>query len=147
MYKEFHLDEPWDSPHNIELVKRMPAVFADPEHRELAKEGKTTYLVPVGPGTVFDTDDGIDFRDIKDGTSKTIMIVVAAPDRAVEWTRPADWEVDMDKPLDGLDAPVRDKFVAAFCDGHIEILPVNVDTDTLRAMLTRAGGEVYETPR
>ena len=28
LFKEFHLDEPWDSPHNRALFDRMPAVFA-----------------------------------------------------------------------------------------------------------------------
>src|SRR5437016_5050491 len=25
LHKEFHLDEPWDSPHNLTLLKRMPS--------------------------------------------------------------------------------------------------------------------------
>jgi hypothetical protein len=146
LYNEFHLDEPWDSPHNRELVKKMPAVFADPGHPELTKEGKTVYLVPVGPGTVFDTTEGTTIRDITDGTSKTIMIVSAAPDRAVEWTRPEDWTVDLEQPLDGLKAPGRDKFVAANCDGWVHALPTDIDPAVLRAMLTRAGGEVVDRP-
>ncbi len=28
LYKEFHLDEPWDSPHNRPLLERMPAAYA-----------------------------------------------------------------------------------------------------------------------
>ena len=28
LYREFHLDEPWDSDHNRTLIERMPAVFA-----------------------------------------------------------------------------------------------------------------------
>ena len=31
VYKEFHLDEPWDSEHNRKLIARMPDVFADPD--------------------------------------------------------------------------------------------------------------------
>ncbi len=146
LYKQFHLDEPWDSPHNRELVRQMPDAFADPGHRELAREGKTVYLVPVGPGTAFDTAEGLSYRDIKDGMSKTIMIVEVAPDRAVEWIRPADWEVDMDKPLDGLDAPGRDKFVAALCDGSVRMISTSIEPDVLRALLTRAGGETVEVP-
>ena len=30
LYKEFHLDEPWDSPHNRTLIARMPAVYRCP---------------------------------------------------------------------------------------------------------------------
>ena len=27
LYKQFHFDEPWDSPHNKKLIEKMPAVF------------------------------------------------------------------------------------------------------------------------
>jgi hypothetical protein len=27
LYRKFHLDEPWDSPHNLPLVTEMPAAF------------------------------------------------------------------------------------------------------------------------
>src|SRR5438552_1781471 len=30
LYQEFHLDEPWDSPHNIDLLPGMPAIYAPP---------------------------------------------------------------------------------------------------------------------
>jgi hypothetical protein len=30
LYKRFHLDEPWDSPHNIRLLDQMPIVYARP---------------------------------------------------------------------------------------------------------------------
>src|SRR5262249_36515165 len=28
LYKEFHLDESWDSPHNLRLLRRMPGIYA-----------------------------------------------------------------------------------------------------------------------
>src|SRR5262245_51934329 len=31
LYKQFHLDEPWDSPHNIKLLEMMPATYAHPK--------------------------------------------------------------------------------------------------------------------
>ena len=30
LYKEFHLDEPWDSEHNKKLLAKMPKVFRAP---------------------------------------------------------------------------------------------------------------------
>src|SRR5262249_3382628 len=30
LYGRFHLDEPWDSPHNIKLLNEMPAVYRAP---------------------------------------------------------------------------------------------------------------------
>ena len=31
LYKEFHLDEPWDSEHNRALIDRMPATYRCPD--------------------------------------------------------------------------------------------------------------------
>ena len=30
LFREFKLDQPWDSPHNLALVERMPQVYAVP---------------------------------------------------------------------------------------------------------------------
>ena len=30
LYQQFHLDEPWDSDHNKQLIEKMPAVFVAP---------------------------------------------------------------------------------------------------------------------
>ena|ERR1700722_698125 len=30
LYEEFHQDEPWDSPHNIKLLPKMPPSYAAP---------------------------------------------------------------------------------------------------------------------
>jgi hypothetical protein len=146
LYKQFRLDEPWDSPHNLALVKQMPAVYADPSYSELTREGKTTYQVPVGQGTIFDTEMGVTFRDVIDGTSKTIMIVEVPPENAVVWTKPADWQVDMQNPLKGLSRQDRERIVTASCDGAAHALPAKMEPEVLRAMLTRGGKEVFDWP-
>ena len=43
LHKAFHLDEPWDSPHNMALLARMPAVFAAPEDPPRATPSTTHY--------------------------------------------------------------------------------------------------------
>src|SRR5205085_9488987 len=50
LYHEFHLDEPWDSAHNRQLIKRMPDVFKSPK---ATQDGKTNYLAVVGKECVF----------------------------------------------------------------------------------------------
>ncbi len=47
LYDEFHLDEPWDSPHNKKLIAKMPGNFA-PSSAKLREQGKTTVVAPVG---------------------------------------------------------------------------------------------------
>jgi len=143
LYKQFHLNEPWDSPHNRELIAKMPALYADldPQGKKLAKEGKTTIEVPIGPETVFYKNDGTRPSEVKDGMSQTILIVEVEPSRAVVWTKPEDWEVDMAHPLRGVQRDDRNIFAAARCDGSVHAVPVNIDEKTLRALLTRAAGD------
>src|SRR5690606_26181785 len=102
LYEQFHLDEPWDSTHNKQLISKMPSVFLCPSSGLKPQNGKTTYLAPVGEGLLFDgTDEGTRFRTITDGTSNTVAILDMGDDRAVVWTQPADWEYDQD-PLAGI---------------------------------------------
>ena len=72
LYKEFHLDESWDSPHNRALISKMPATYRCPgESGELAGQGKTRYLAPRGKATIFGGSDPVKLRDVTDGTSNT----------------------------------------------------------------------------
>jgi hypothetical protein len=149
LYRQFHLDEPWDSPHNRMLLEKMPEIYADPDRQlhELNVAGKTTYQVPVAPETIFhNSAEGTTVRDVTDGTVKTILIVEVEPAKAVEWTRPADWEVNVQEPLAGVQRKDRRSIAVAFADGHIETIPVNVDFKKLRGLLTRNGGEVFDWP-
>ena len=51
LYKQFKLNEPWDSAHNRKLIPKMPRVYAP--FRVKAKEGETFYQVFTGPKTLF----------------------------------------------------------------------------------------------
>jgi hypothetical protein len=148
LYEQFRLDEPWDSPHNRALIEKMPGVYMDlgPKADQLNREGKTTCLVPTGPNTVFYDKEGAPLREIKDGTSMTILLVEVEPRRAVVWTKPEDWEVDFEHPRQGVERDDRDFFIAARCDGSVHAVPTNIDEKTLRALLTRAGREVIDRP-
>jgi hypothetical protein len=51
LYKEFKLDEPWDSEHNKKLIERMPKIYA-PIHVK-AMTGETFYQVFIGKDALF----------------------------------------------------------------------------------------------
>ena len=139
LYQRFHLDEPWDSEHNKPLITQIPSIYQNPNR---PFDGKTNYLLPVGKGTMWEGDEGVRIRDIRDGTSKTVMIVEADEDRAVIWTKPDDLEVDMDHPRHGFGGFRGDGIWVGFCDGSVRMLRKSVSDETLRALFTYRGGEV-----
>jgi len=143
LYGEFHLDEPWDSPHNRELVAKMPAIYRCPfERHDLAAEGKTRYLAPRGAGTIMRGGEPVNIREITDGTSSTILVIDAGDDNGVSWTDPRDLDVDPPPMVEHLlKTPTPGGWVTLFADGAVRTLPESIAPATLRALLTASGNE------
>jgi prepilin-type processing-associated H-X9-DG protein len=139
LYKEFHLDEPWDSEHNKKLIARIPPIFCS--SAKLAREGKTTYLGNAAPNGMFGKEP-IQIKEVLDGTANTLFVVDAADERAVIWTKPDDFVPDPAKPLTGLLGRFEGGFNALFVDGSVHLISAAVDPQTLKALFTRNGGEV-----
>jgi RNA polymerase sigma factor (sigma-70 family) len=139
LYEKFHLDEPWDSPHNKTLLDQMPDVYAPVLVKDEPKYS-TFYQVFAGPSALFGGDDGPKLQDIKDGMANTIMVVEAA--KPVLWTRPDDLPFGKEKPLPELGGLFKDGFHAGLADGSVRFINKKVDPDTLRALITSNGGEV-----
>ncbi|HEY1192346.1 MAG TPA: DUF1559 domain-containing protein [Gemmata sp.] len=140
LYKEFKLDEPWDSDHNKKLITKMPKTFA---HPGLAKpnETETYYRVFVGNGAGFDWLTGTKILGITDGTSNTLMCVTAAT--SVPWTKPDELEFDPEKdPSKLLGFVMNGKAQVAMFDGSVRTLSKLPSKETLKSLITRNGGEV-----
>jgi hypothetical protein len=147
LYRQFHLDEPWDSPHNRTLIAKTPAVFASPNLSSQARsEGKTTYLAPIAPGAIFGGDQPTTFGQIADGSSNTILLLEAKPSAAVVWTKPEDLSVDLDAPLQGLTGQAIRGFHAVLADGSVRFISESVDPQVLRRLFLMNDGEVVELP-
>ncbi|MEM9187374.1 MAG: DUF1559 domain-containing protein [Planctomycetota bacterium] len=143
LYEQFHLDEPWDSPHNAALVDQMPEYFISPT--STAPPGHTVYLAVTGPGAAFgDGSVAPTIGDIRDGMSKTVMLVEADDALAVPWTKPQDWTFDPANPVAGLGGQFGRFWNAVFFDGHVERLPAGLPPDEVAAMMTSSGGEIIQ---
>ena len=142
LYKQFKLDEPWDSPHNKKLIARMPKTYLSPQSK--AGPGKTTYLVPVGKNTIFGGAP-ITLSRIPDGTSNTLMIVEANDKSAVIWTKPDDLKINPANPLQGL-TNTRKQFLAAFADGSVRSIPLTLPAATLNNLFQYNDGNAVNLP-
>jgi hypothetical protein len=138
IYAQFHLDEPWDSPHNHALLERMPSIYACPSDRTL-KPGMTGYQAAIGPDAAFTPEfKHLTLKDFPDGVSNTIVVVEAKP--SVPWTKPDDIRVDMNLPQAGLGNPHGyhiNGFNALFVDCSVRFIKNSIAPLVLRALLTR----------
>ncbi len=138
LYKEFHLDEPWDSAHNKTLIAKMPRVFRNPNRD--ANDFTTTYLMPVGKGLIFDGDQGVRIELAKNGFPKPILLLEVNDENAVVWTKPDDLNVDLKNPLAGLGTAHHAGFTVVFANGEVILVTPGIDPQAFAAALTIAGG-------
>jgi hypothetical protein len=140
LYKQFKLDEAWDSGHNKKLLAKMPKVYAPPPGVK-TKEAHSTFLqVFTGPNTPFPTPDRkLRFADITDGSSNTFLVAEASV--AVPWTKPVDMVVDAKKPLPKLGAHLEKHFLALLADGSALRLRKDLDALWLRRLIDPQDGE------
>ncbi len=141
-YARFHLDEPWDSPHNLALLDPMPLVFRCPSDLTL-KAGMTGYQVVIGTDTAFTPDFKPQrFQDFTDGVRNTIL--VGESSRGVPWTKPEVLPIDTTLPLFGLGSHHgyhNNGFNVLFADGAVRFLKSSIAPNVLDALLKRNGNE------
>jgi hypothetical protein len=155
LYKQFRLDEPWDSEHNKKLLEKMPAVYAAPTEGA-GEAGTTRYRAVVGPGAGFEAGKGLRFTDFTNGVGNTIVVVEAK--EAVPWTRPEELAYAPDRPLPAFGGVLPDGFHALMGDGYVRFFRADTAEAELRRLLRRSppenqpkgpqdGGKVSKPPR
>jgi hypothetical protein len=142
LYRQFKLDEPWDSPHNRTLLARMPAVFAPPPGGAAQPPDCTYYQVFTGKGTPFEPGWGPSPHTFADCMTNTFLIVEAG--RAVPWTKPEDLPYAPQGPLPALGGLFPDGFTAVMADGTARFVRKGTPEATVRAYITANGGEVIK---
>ena len=138
LYKQFKLDEPWDSEHNKPLLARMPKLYA-PVLGKTKEPNSTYYQVFVGKHAAFET--GVKQRipaSFPDGTSNTFFGAEAGD--AVPWTTPADLEYDAEKPLPKLGGLYPKSFLVFKVDGAVMEVKKDFDEKNMRLAITRDDG-------
>ncbi|MEZ6140711.1 MAG: DUF1559 domain-containing protein [Zavarzinella sp.] len=142
LFKEFKLDEPWDSKHNIKLLEKMPKVYQSPRVKT-EKPGYTVYQRFFGPKTAFpDHNSQMKITSFQDGTSNTLMTFEGA--RAVPWTKPEDPTVDAKNGVPDQSGPYFNGTVSVgMGDGSVRTVRwKTIDKDVLRYLIDPADGMV-----
>ena len=88
LYRQIHLDEPWDSDHNKQFQVQMPEIFCCFADRSKRKRGETSYVWITGQGFISDGTSCTKISDIIDGTSSTLMLAETLD--PILWMSPED---------------------------------------------------------
>ncbi len=150
LYRQFHLNEPWDSPHNRPLLDRLPLVYATAGQRSgrAVFGNKTFYRAFASPGAIMEPPaaranrdrNGMTFASVTDGLSNTVFVVEAG--EAVEWSKPDDltWDAGQPMPTFGADRG-GGTFLALIGDGSVKPVRKTITPEQLKAAITYKGGE------
>ena len=148
LYKEFKLDEPWDSDNNKKLIAKMPKTF-ELAGIETKEKGQTFFQAFVGkkgdairPIMLEGDLKGLGFVGVTDGLSNTFLAVEAA--EPVIWTKPVDLPFDANEKLPKLGRRQPNGFNVVFCDGSTRFIKSTTPEATLKAYITANGGEVID---
>ena len=145
LYDMYNFDVPWDHPDNQALADMMPDVYRCPSDTS-ENLSHTNYMMVVGPGCISDGPKASMFRDIRDGSANTIMVVEVAG-RGINWLDPTDWDPETsnfsvnDGSGAGIESEHRGVANVLFCDGSVHSLESGIDPQEFKAMTTIAGGE------
>jgi prepilin-type processing-associated H-X9-DG protein len=140
LYKQFKLNEPWDSEHNKKLIEKMPKIF-----ESVSKPGKAGYThlqMVIGPGAM--TPGKYNIGNIPDGTSNTVAVIEAVD--PVIWTKPDDVML----PAKLAPGELKKKFGGQFpngfnvlmWDGSVRFVSDAVKEGTLRLAVCPDDGQV-----
>ncbi len=150
LYKQFKLDEPWDSEHNKKLIDKMPQIYGVPG---VSTNGYTYYRSFSGPDAVMppvnrpltakETVIGVKLTDITDGLATTLL--VAEAEQPVIWTKPDELLFATGKPLPKLGGGVYGEgFNALFCDSSVRFFKNTIDTTTLGSLIHIRDGSIVK---
>lgn len=143
LYEQFHLDEAWDSPHNLALLEQMPECYRSSGEATAAniKPGYTRFLAPLAANSIMGkAGDPTRLKEVTDGLSNTILLVQAAPAAAVPWTKPEDLKVDLNNPLAGITSENAPYFLTLFADGSCRAIEATVSKVSFLAYIGKDEG-------
>lgn len=140
LYDSIDLSVPWDHPLNTKARDHVVEVYSCPS---LGKQDNITpYTAIISQTSCFPDSESRCVKDIKDGTSNTLLIVERPIGEGVPWMQPDDVS---DKRFLGATADQRyihsGGCFGLLADGSVRFLSEDLDQGTRAALTTIAGGE------
>lgn len=137
LFKQFKMDEPWDSAHNKPLVAKLPKIYA-PVRGKTAPG--TTYYQAFGGSNGW-LKPGAGFaKSFPDGTSYSFLLAEGA--KPVVWTRPDDLTFN-GKDIPVLGGQFDGLFHAASADAVVRRFRKGIDSEILKLLIDPADGKSF----
>jgi hypothetical protein len=137
LYRQFHLNEPWDSDHNKKLIEKMPKIFEI--DGVTAKPGETHYRTFVGEKAVWAFDRPFTIQGIVDGTSNTVVFVQAA--EPTIWTKPDELVADGKAAIKPRILFRDGRTLVAMGDGSVRIVTDELEEAVWKLLIDPADGQ------
>lgn len=138
LFRQFKLNEPWDSPHNLSLLPKMPYGYCPLDGSPPLEPYTTLFQVFVGKGSAFEGAEGLRLKEDITRLSYTILIVEAR--KSVPWTKPEDIVYDEAQPLPELGGFFKGYFHVVMGDGHALAVRQETNKELVRTAINRHNG-------
>ncbi|MBN2022443.1 MAG: DUF1559 domain-containing protein [Pirellulales bacterium] len=155
LYDQYRFDEPWNGSHNRALAEAIVREYVCPS-RPGGDQLTTSYVAVTGSGTAWPGTRGMSVKGIRDGLSRTILVVEVA-DSGIHWMEPHDATIEevlnaegrspavpsSHHPFDG-DYFVRPEMAVGHvltADDGVHCLLGRPSREDLAALLSPGGGE------
>jgi hypothetical protein len=152
LYKQYNPQLPWDHPSN-QFVQSTPIrIYQFPNDPTTAPTNTYYQVFVTAPGksphALFDHPTlqprRVGMDTISDGSANTIMIAEAAT--PVPWASPQDLVFDPELLPPALGSHSPGFSIIATADGSTRPIPKPINPATLKALITRDGGEIITDP-
>ena len=141
LYSQFHLNEPWDSPHNKTLLSQIPTPYQSPERFD----EKTNYLLPVASFTPFGCGPrGMSLGTVEDGPADTVAVVEVDDALAVPWTKPDDLRLEIEQLHTQVGTLREDGFFVVWLDGSVGRILPNLKPSVLQPVFTFDASDAFD---